>query len=51
MYPLSDYVGVAADWFDELLAELRAEGVETEVRDVRFRVTKNWTTQLIIRRT
>ena len=51
MYPLSDYVGVAADWFDELLAELRAEGVETEVRDVRFRVTKNWTTQLIIRST
>ncbi len=48
IYPLSSYLGVTADWFDDLLAELRDRGINSTIEDVPFRVTKNWTTQLTL---
>ena len=48
IYPLSSYLGVTADWFDDLLAELRDRGINSTIEEVPFRVTKNWTTQLTL---
>ncbi len=48
IYPLSDYVGVTPEWLDSLVAALISNGFGVETRDVPFRVTKNWTTQLVI---
>ena len=49
IYPLSDYLGITAPWFDDLIAKLRHLAVGVTIAPVVFRVTRSWTTQLILK--
>ncbi len=51
IYPICDYTGMTPDWYDEVLADLVAKGVEHRYVEVSYQIIQNAQAMLVLRKT